>query len=69
MTIIIILIIIIRRRRNELDFHVHEIYNGNGNVNNYSHIYQFYLRLLYQLQVVLSTVQVKVLPNGDVTRC
>jgi len=49
-------IIIIRRTRNELDFHVHVIYTGNDNVNNYSDIHQFYLTLLYQLQILLSTV-------------
>jgi hypothetical protein len=61
------LIIIITR--NELDFHVYVIYNGNDNVNNFSDIHQFYLTLLYQLKIMLSAVKVKVITNGDVTRC
>jgi hypothetical protein len=54
--IIIIMIIIIIITRIELDFHLNVVYIGNDNLNNYSDIYQFYLTLLYQLQILLCTV-------------
>ena len=60
MIIIIIIVIIIIIIPNELEFHVHVDYTGEGNVNSYSDIRQFYLTLLYQLQILLSIVNVHV---------